>query len=64
MAKAKAKWTDKYTVVGIVPGKVYLHKIGEVDLSNENLPIALVDKLFEAKCSYLKLKKVKVDTKA
>jgi hypothetical protein len=47
-------WTDKYKVVGIVPGRVIIPKFGVVDFSDEKLPIELMDKLYKAGCSHLK----------
>ena len=51
----KELWVNKFEVIGIVPGKViFLGKI--LDLSDENLPIERVQKLFDSGCKYLKLK--------
>lgn len=51
-------WTDKYQVVGIVPGRVVTKTKGEVDLSDKTLPVSLLDEIFASGCSYLQLKKL------
>lgn len=50
-------WKDKYVVVGIKPGRV-VTKLGEVDLSNDDLPVSLLDSMYEAGSTYLKKKKL------
>lgn len=48
-------WTTYYKVVGIKPGKVVVPGIGEVDLSNEKLPVEFVQKIHDKGCQFLEL---------
>ncbi len=50
------KWTDKYDVVGIKAGRIVMGKRGEIDLSDNSLPISLVDALYKEGCPYIKPK--------
>ena len=52
----KKNWVNKFEVVGIKAGKIFLPAIGTLDLSNPHLPIEQVEKAYELGCPYLKLK--------
>lgn len=49
-------WVNKFEVVGIKPGKVVLPGYGTLDLSDESLPMDLVQGAYDRGCPYLKLK--------
>jgi hypothetical protein len=49
----KTLWTNKYQVVGIKPGKVYIPGLGILDLSSEKLPLDRVQKAYDKGCKYL-----------
>lgn len=52
-------WSEKYKIVGITPGPVYINNYGTVDFSDPLLPIDLVDDIFDAGCIYLRKKGTK-----
>lgn len=52
-------WTDKYEIVGIVPGRIVTKLGKEVDLSDKSLPVALLDDIYASGSAYLKLKRPK-----
>ena len=56
-------WVNKFEVVGIIPGKIFLPGHGTLDLSDESLPSDRVQKAFDLGCPYLKLKNVKESVK-
>jgi hypothetical protein len=56
-------WVNKFEVVGIIPGKILLPGLGTLDLSDESLPIELVQAAYDKGCPYLKLKNVKESEK-
>ena len=56
-------WVNKFEVVGIKPGKVVLPGYGTLDLSDESLPMDLVQGAYDRGCPYLKLKNMKESEK-
>ncbi len=57
MAKQKViNWLDKYDVVGIIPGFIYLPEAGEIDISKADIPLETMDKIFNSKCPFIILK--------
>jgi len=58
-----AKWTDKYELVGIKPGKVILKNGKKIDFSNPELTVKMVDDAYNLGTQYLKLKKEKTTSK-
>jgi hypothetical protein len=46
-------WKDKYKLVGIIPGRIFLPGLGEIDLANEKTPIEKVDEAYRRGCKYL-----------
>ena len=51
-------WLDKYEIVGLVPGIIYQPQMGEIDLSKTDIPLNIMDKLYEAECPFIKVKVV------
>ncbi len=54
------KWTEKYKVIGVKPGKVITRKFGTLDFSKDNIPVEKCDKLYESGFPYLE----KIEKKA
>jgi hypothetical protein len=48
-------WGEYFTLVGIVPGVVVIPTFGKVDFREENLPVKLIQEIYESDCRYLKL---------
>jgi hypothetical protein len=46
-------WTAYYKVIGIIPGRVLIPGTGQVDLSDEKLPLKLIRKIHEKGCTFL-----------
>jgi hypothetical protein len=55
-------WRDNYNEVGIKPGEIATRQHGIVDLSRDNLPLNLIDKLYAENCPYLE--KIQADEKS
>ncbi|MFZ4413677.1 MAG: hypothetical protein ACOYOV_11375 [Bacteroidales bacterium] len=56
MAKTnKATWQDKYEIQGILPGIIVTQK-GEIDLSNEDIPLETFEQLEADGCPFIKKK--------
>ena len=51
----KKLWATYYDVVGIKPGKIVIPGTGEVDFSNEKLPVEQIRKIHDKGCRFLKL---------
>jgi len=58
-----AKWTDKYELVGIQPGKVILKNGKEIDFSNQHLTTEMVDEAYKIGTRFLRLRKEKANPK-
>jgi hypothetical protein len=48
-------WQKYFKVVKVVPGPVIIPGYGKIDLSSPNLPLSLVQELFEKDCPYLQI---------
>jgi hypothetical protein len=47
------KWTEKYKVIGVKPGKIHTRKFGIIDFSKDSIPVEKCDKLYESGFPYL-----------
>jgi hypothetical protein len=46
-------WTAYYKVIGIIPGRVLIPGTGQVDLSDDKLPLKLIRKIHDNGCKFL-----------
>jgi len=48
-------WRDQYRLIGIEPGRVKTSRFGVVDFADPDLPVAMVQALYESGLPYLEL---------
>ncbi len=56
------KWNDFFSVEHVKPGPVFHPATGKIDLSNENIPVEKVKKLYDTGCSFVKPTKKGLET--
>ena len=55
-------WTDYFTLVGVVPGRIVVCGHGTLDFSDGSLPVEKIRMLFEGGFPYLKVTPLGEDT--
>lgn len=48
-------WQDQYRLIGIEPGRVKTSRFGVVDFADPDLPVSVVQALYESGLPYLEL---------
>ena len=48
-------WTDYFTLIKVLPGRIVTHRFGTLDFSDPSLPVEKVQALYEDDFPYLKI---------